>query len=70
MSFLAGSELPRRYGELPLELANMPIVDIDPHYADKETFIVLTKKGTIFRFSATKAMFLLSPFNPIRRYGY
>ena len=51
-----------------MELASTPIVDIDPYYNDKRTFIVVTKKGTIFRFSSTNAMFLLSPFNPIRRY--
>lgn len=28
---------------------------------------MLTKSGSILRFSATKALFLLSPFNPIRR---
>ena len=42
-------------------------MDIDPYYADKRTFIVLTKAGDITRFSATKGLFLLSPFNPIRR---
>ena len=63
-----GCDLPRRYGQFPLELASTPIVDIDPYYNDKRTFIVVTKKGTIFRFSSTNAMFLLSPFNPIRRY--
>lgn len=63
----AGNSLPRRYGQFPLELANMPLVDIDPYYADKRTFIVITKGGTIYRFSSTKAMYLLSPFNPIRR---
>ena len=64
---LSGNNLPRRYGAFPLELANMPLVDIDPYYADKRTFIVITKGGTILRFSATRALFLLSPFNPIRR---
>ena len=64
---IIGNNLPRRYGAFPLELANMPLVDIDPYYADKRTFIVITKGGTILRFSATKALFLLSPFNPIRR---
>lgn len=43
------------------------LVDIDPYYADKRTFMVLTKSGDIYRFSATKGLFLLSPFNPIRR---
>jgi hypothetical protein len=34
---------------------------------DKRTFIVISKGGTIFRFSAHKALFMLSPFHPIRR---
>ena len=62
-----GNSLPRRYGSFPPELAGMPLVDIDPYYADKRSFIVLTKDASIFRFSATKALFLLGPFNPIRR---
>ncbi|KAK2090110.1 hypothetical protein P7K49_031366 [Saguinus oedipus] len=33
----------------------------------KTTFIVLNKGKTIFRFSATKALYMLSPFHPIRR---
>ena len=61
-----GNDLPRRYGEFPLEFASTPICDIDPFYLDKKTFIVISKGGTIFRFSAEKAMFLLSPFHPIR----
>ena len=32
-----------------------------------QTFVVLSKDKAIFRFSATNALFLLSPFNPIRR---
>ena len=32
-----------------------------------QTFMVVAKDRTIFRFSSTSAMFLLSPFNPIRR---
>ena len=74
--------MPRRYGEFPLEMASTPIVDIDPFYADKKTFMVINKEGTInrsltrmpklsqnaiSRFSATKALWLLSPFHPIRR---
>ena len=49
------------------EISQFYSVDIDPYYADKRTFIVLTKSGDITRFSATKGLFLLSPFNPIRR---
>lgn len=32
-----------------------------------QTFIVLNKGKSIFRFSATPALYLLGPFNPIRR---
>ncbi|CAB4055060.1 SCN2A [Lepeophtheirus salmonis] len=62
-----GNDLPRRYGEFPLEFASTPICDIDPYFRDKKSFIVISKGGTIFRFSAENAMFLLSPYHPIRR---
>lgn len=32
-----------------------------------QTFVVVSKGKDIFRFSASKAMWLLDPFNPIRR---
>ena len=48
--FFAGNDLPRRYGEFPLEMASTPIVDIDPYYADKRTFIVINKGGAISRY--------------------
>jgi hypothetical protein len=48
-------------------MASTPIVDIDPYYADKRTFIVINKGGTIMRFSATNGMWLFSPFHPVRR---
>eukprot|EP00095_Tigriopus_kingsejongensis_P001223 maker-scaffold1412_size42778-snap-gene-0.8 protein:Tk01223 transcript:maker-scaffold1412_size42778-snap-gene-0.8-mRNA-1 annotation:"para sodium channel alpha subunit variant 4" len=51
----------------PLEFASTPICDIDPYYYDKKTFIVISKGGTIYRFSADNALFLLSPYHPIRR---
>ena len=57
----------RRFGTFPPELASTPLVDIDPYFKDKKTFIVLSKSGGIFRFHAGKALFLLSPFHPIRR---
>merc|ERR1711976_989676 len=62
-----GNDVPRKYGTFPLHLACTPIVDIDPFYKDKRTFIVLSNSTSIFRFSATKGMWLLSPFHPIRR---
>ncbi|XP_059079205.1 sodium channel protein para-like [Tigriopus californicus] len=66
-SFFKGNDLPRRYGEFPLELANLPICDIDPYYRDTRTFMVVSKGGAIYRFSAGNALFFLSPFHPIRR---
>ena len=33
----------------------------------EQTFVVISKGKDIYRFSATNAMWLLSPFNPIRR---
>ena len=62
-----GNDLPRRYANFPLHLANMPVVDIDPYYKDKRTFLVISKSMSIFRFHAGRAFFLLSPFHPIRR---
>ena len=32
-----------------------------------QTFMVIGRDKTIFRFSATNALFVLSPFNPVRR---
>ena len=65
--FFLGNDLPRRFGQFPEHLASVPIVDIDPYYRDKRTFIVLSNKGSIFRFFSGKALFVLSPFHPIRR---
>jgi hypothetical protein len=61
-----GNNLPQRYGKFPAHMTSTPICDIDPYYKDKKTFIVISS-GAITRFSAGKAIFLLSPFHPIRR---
>ncbi|GAB6019017.1 hypothetical protein CHUAL_000648 [Chamberlinius hualienensis] len=53
--------------ELPPELTATPLEDIDKFYQNQPTFMVISKGKDIFRFSATNAMFILSPFNPIRR---
>ncbi|XP_052520297.1 sodium channel protein type 7 subunit alpha [Budorcas taxicolor] len=60
-----GKELPFVYGNLPQAMVSEPLEDVDPYYTNKRTFIVLNKKRTIFRFSATWCT--LSPFNSIRR---
>nr|DBA25063.1 TPA: hypothetical protein GDO54_012636 [Pyxicephalus adspersus] len=63
----AGKQLPRIYGDFPSHLIGQPLEDIDPYYKNKKTFIVLNKGKTIFRFSATPALYIISPFHPIRR---
>ncbi|XP_074687066.1 sodium channel protein type 5 subunit alpha-like isoform X3 [Strix aluco] len=63
----ACKKLPDIYGTVPPELIGEPLEDLDPFYNDRKTFIVLNKGKTIFRFSATPALYILSPFHPIRR---
>uniref|UniRef100_A0A672UPC9 Sodium channel protein n=1 Tax=Strigops habroptila TaxID=2489341 RepID=A0A672UPC9_STRHB len=63
----AGKNLPLIYGDPPLELIGIPLEDLDPFYKDKKTFIVLNKGKSIYRFSATPALYLLGPFHPIRK---
>ncbi|CAL8294100.1 unnamed protein product [Lota lota] len=64
----AGKQLPRIIGEIPSHLVGVPLEDIDPYYfKEQRTFIVLNKGKAIFRFSATSALYVFSPFHPIRR---
>uniref|UniRef100_A0A8C6V932 Sodium channel protein n=1 Tax=Naja naja TaxID=35670 RepID=A0A8C6V932_NAJNA len=63
----AGKPLPFIYGEIPPHFVSQPLEDLDPYYANKKTFIVLNKGKTIFRFSATPALYMLSPFSTLRR---
>ncbi|XP_057561796.1 sodium channel protein type 5 subunit alpha isoform X7 [Hippopotamus amphibius kiboko] len=63
----ASKKLPDLYGKPPRELIGEPLEDLDPFYSTQKTFIVLNKGKTIFRFSATNALYVLSPFHPIRR---
>ncbi|XP_065166084.1 sodium channel protein para isoform X6 [Atheta coriaria] len=64
-----GVPLPvRLHGSFPPELASTPLEDIDPFYSSNQrTFVVISKGKDIFRFSATNALWILDPFNPIRR---
>ncbi|XP_050314710.1 sodium channel protein para isoform X6 [Anthonomus grandis grandis] len=63
-----GLPLPvRLQGGFPPELASTPLEDIDPFYSNQLTFVVISKGKDIFRFSATNALWILDPFNPIRR---
>uniref|UniRef100_A0A672GAT1 Sodium channel protein n=1 Tax=Salarias fasciatus TaxID=181472 RepID=A0A672GAT1_SALFA len=64
----AGKQLPRIFADIPSHLVGVPLEDIDPYYfKDQRTFIVLNKGKAIFRFSATSALYIFSPFHPIRR---
>ncbi|XP_069760955.1 sodium channel protein type 4 subunit alpha A [Narcine bancroftii] len=63
----AGKSLPFIYGDIPPELIGEPLEELDPFYGSKRTFIVLNKGKTIFRFSTTPAIYLLSPFHLLRR---
>uniref|UniRef100_A0A3Q3X2T2 Sodium channel protein n=1 Tax=Mola mola TaxID=94237 RepID=A0A3Q3X2T2_MOLML len=64
----AGKQLPRIFADIPSHLVGVPLEDIDPYYfRDRRTFIVLNKGKAIFRFSATSALYIFSPFHPVRR---
>ncbi|XP_028927942.1 sodium channel protein type 9 subunit alpha isoform X1 [Ornithorhynchus anatinus] len=63
----AGKQLPFIYGDIPPGMVSTPLEDLDPFYMDKKTFIVLNRGKTIFRFSATPALYILSPFNLLRK---
>ncbi|XP_063733824.1 sodium channel, voltage-gated, type I like, alpha b isoform X2 [Eleginops maclovinus] len=63
----AGKSLPFIYGDTPPRLVSTPLEDLDTFYSNQKTFIVLNRGKTIFRFNATPALYILSPFNPLRR---
>ncbi|KAM8810390.1 sodium channel protein type 5 subunit alpha-like [Eudromia elegans] len=63
----AFQKLPALYGNPPPEFIGEPLEDLDPYYKDRKIFIVLNKQKTIFRFTATRALWILSPFHPLRR---
>uniref|UniRef100_A0A8D2J8S2 Ion transport domain-containing protein n=1 Tax=Varanus komodoensis TaxID=61221 RepID=A0A8D2J8S2_VARKO len=63
----AGKPLPFIYGDIPAGMVSEPLEDLDHYYANEKTFIVLNKGKTIFRFSATPALYIFSPFSTVRR---
>ncbi|XP_067115667.1 sodium channel, voltage-gated, type I-like, alpha [Osmerus mordax] len=63
----AGKPLPFIYGDIPPGLVATPLEDLDSFYTNQKTFIVLNRGKTIFRFNASPALCVLSPFNLIRR---
>lgn len=64
----SGQQLPPALvRQLPPDLIGKPIEDIDPYYADQDTFVIISRGKELTRFSATKALYILGPFHPIRR---
>lgn len=64
----SGQQLPHAIiRQLPSELVGKPIEDIDPYYANQETFVIISKGKELTRFSASKALYLFGAFHPIRR---
>ncbi|XP_034442103.1 sodium channel, voltage gated, type VIII, alpha subunit b isoform X4 [Hippoglossus hippoglossus] len=63
----AGKSVPFIYGDVPNGMFSTPLQDLDPYYLNKKTFIVINKGKTIFRFSATPSVYILNPFNLLRR---
>ncbi|XP_046881398.1 sodium channel, voltage gated, type VIII, alpha subunit b [Hypomesus transpacificus] len=63
----AGKSVPFIYGDVPKGMLAIPLEDLDPYYLNEKTFIVLNKGKTIFRFSATPSLYIISPFNLFRR---
>uniref|UniRef100_A0A3Q4HA15 Ion transport domain-containing protein n=1 Tax=Neolamprologus brichardi TaxID=32507 RepID=A0A3Q4HA15_NEOBR len=55
-----GKSLPLVYGDIPDGLVSIPLEDLDPYYNNQKTFIVLNKGKVIFRFNASRALYLLS----------
>ncbi|XP_071080138.1 sodium channel protein para-like isoform X7 [Haliotis cracherodii] len=63
----AGRKLPPSLEEGSGRFVGRPIEDLDEYYHNQKTFCVIGRDKTIYRFNATNALFVLSPFNPIRR---
>ncbi|XP_046575619.1 sodium channel protein type 4 subunit alpha B-like isoform X2 [Haliotis rubra] len=63
----AGRKLPPSMEEGASKFVGRPIEDLDEYYHNQKTFCVIGRDKTIYRFNATNALFILSPFNPIRR---
>ncbi|OAF68518.1 Sodium channel protein type 4 subunit alpha B [Intoshia linei] len=70
IALVEGNVLPDCYVEIfPKKLLGKPISEIDP-YLSELSFVVISKRFKKFyinRYSASKALFLLSPWTPIRR---
>ena len=64
----AGQPIPRPLERnFPEDLIATPIEDLDPYYESEPTFVVISKGHEIFRFHATKSLYIFDPFHPLRR---
>ncbi|KAM4608382.1 LOW QUALITY PROTEIN: sodium channel, voltage-gated, type I-like, alpha [Polymixia lowei] len=63
----AGKSLPFIYGDIPKGMVSTALEDLDAFYNNQKTFIVLNRGKVLFRFNAAPALYVLSPFNPLRR---
>ncbi|XP_069690797.1 sodium channel protein PaFPC1-like [Periplaneta americana] len=65
-----GKRIPFRFREsLTSEHISVPVEDIDSFYENQSTFVVINRRKFIFRFSARNALWILDPFNSVRRFA-
>ncbi|XP_069690791.1 sodium channel protein PaFPC1-like isoform X3 [Periplaneta americana] len=65
-----GKRIPFHFREsLTPEHISVPVEDIDSFYENQSTFVVINRRKFIFRFSARNALWILDPFNPVRRFA-
>uniref|UniRef100_H2ZFQ9 Sodium channel protein n=1 Tax=Ciona savignyi TaxID=51511 RepID=H2ZFQ9_CIOSA len=54
-------------GDVPDGYKCRPLVDPDPYYDDKNTYIILDQNYVIYRFSATRSLYFIGALNIFRR---
>ena len=68
---IEGNPVPLKLGLIPQQMYQRPLIEIDKFIHKKEdSFVVISKrfkKPQIYRFSSTKSLFLMTPFNKLRR---
>ena len=66
-----GNKVPIKLGLLPKQIYQRPAIEIDPYIHKKDdTFVVISKRfrtPQIYRFSSTKSLNFLTPFNKFRK---
>ncbi|XP_066274297.1 sodium channel protein type 5 subunit alpha-like [Branchiostoma lanceolatum] len=66
-----GRVLPPSLGPFPEKLTGQPLEDFDPYYQREMTFCVVSKhfsgRRHIHRMSASRSLYIFSPFNKLRR---